>query len=116
MINTQKNIDFLKKNTSIHHTRTERTLFLAVVVNKNFVNISTTAQAFFEFITRDVMSLNYGIQDSAEVAKYALNCQDRDIILDMRMLNSCPKNNTFDPFWVKMAELVNGRVCDLRHG
>jgi hypothetical protein len=62
------------------------------------------------------MSLNYGTQNSAEAAKYAMNCQDIDIILDMRMLNPSPKNNKFDPIWAKMAELVNGRVCDRRHG
>jgi len=115
MIKTQKDIDVLNKNTSIYHTRAERTLFLTVVVNKTFVN-NATAQAIFEFITADVISLNYETQDSAEAAKYVPSCPDSDIILDMRMLNSRPNINTFDPFWAKMAELVNERVCDRHHG
>ena len=73
MIKTQKSIDFLNKNTSIYHARADRTLFLAVVVNKNFTNNATVAQAIYEFIFGDVMSLNYGTQDAAEVVRYVLN-------------------------------------------
>ena len=39
--------------------------------------------------------------------------------MDMRKLNARPKHknyNTFDQFWAKMAEMVEGRVNDRRHG
>ena len=54
MINSQKNIDFSKKNTA--HTRSERSSHLAVVVIKNFLSSTMTAQAIFEFITGDQLS------------------------------------------------------------
>ena len=41
--------------------------------------------------------------------RYALNCHDSDIIVDMRKLNARPKPNTFDTFWEKMAEMIEGR-------
>ena len=45
-----------------------------------------------------------------------LTPQNTDIIVDMRKLNAHPKSDTFDKLWVKMAEFVEGRVCDRRHG
>jgi hypothetical protein len=45
MSESQKNIDFLHKNTAIYHTRAERTAYLAAVVNKNLVNSAAAAQA-----------------------------------------------------------------------
>ena len=68
-----KNIDFLNKNTTIYHTRAERSAYLTFVVNKNFASCSTTAQAIFEFITGDALSTNFSNPDASEAAKYALN-------------------------------------------
>ena len=53
MVKSQKNIDFLNKNTVVYHTRAERSAYLAVVVNRNFVSSTTAAQAIFEFNTGD---------------------------------------------------------------
>ena len=112
MINSQKNIDFLKNNTAVYHTRAERSAYLAVVVNKNFVSSTVAAQAIFEFITGDQLATDLFSEDAASAAKFALNCQDSDIIVDMRKLNARPKHNTFDQFWAKMTEMIEGRVSD----
>ena len=111
-----KNNDFLNKNTIIYHTRAERSAYLAYVVNKNFVNISTVAQAIYEFITWDVMFTNFTTGEASEAARYAFNCHNTDIIIDIRKLNARPKSKIFDQFWAKMAEIVDERVCDRRHG
>jgi hypothetical protein len=37
MNTSQKNIEYLNKNTSLYHSRVEHTAFMPVVVNKNFV-------------------------------------------------------------------------------
>jgi hypothetical protein len=106
MVKSQKNIDFLNKNTVVYHTRAERSAYLAVVVNRNFVSSTTAAQAIFEFITGDQLETQLLSEDAASAARYALNCQDSDIIVDMRKLNARPKHNTFDQFGAKMAEMV----------
>jgi len=116
LLNSQKNIDFLKKNTAVYHTRAERSTYLAAVVNRNFVSSTSAAQAIFEFITGDQMDTHINCEIVTEAARYALNCHDSDIIVDMRKLNARPKHNTFDKFWAKMAEMVEGQVSDRRHG
>jgi len=114
---SQRNIEYLKENTSIHHSRAERTVYMSAIVNTGFMCSTSTAQAIFEFITGDRMSTTCVTQvASAIVARYALNRPDSDIIIDMRKLNARPKGNEFDPFWAKMAEIVEGRVNDRRHG
>jgi len=52
---------------------------------------------------------------AATTSRYALNCFDVEIIVDMRRLNTRPKGDAFDCFRDKMAELVEGRVDDRRH-
>jgi len=43
-INTsQRSIEYLKKNTSLYHSRAERTAFMSAVVNKKFVCSTTVA-------------------------------------------------------------------------
>ncbi len=42
MSTSQRNIEYLKKNTSIYHSRAERTAYMSAIVNKDFV-CSTTA-------------------------------------------------------------------------
>jgi len=106
MSKSQANIDFLNKNTSIYHSRAERSAYLATVLNTNFVNGTAAAQAIFEFITGGVMSNNFVSPDAIAAARFALNCQDPDIIVDLRRLNARPKNVLFDPFWAKMAKVV----------
>jgi hypothetical protein len=116
MSESQKNIDFLHKNTAIYHTRAERTAYLAAVVNKNFVQNAAAAQAIYEFITGDKLSTNFVNSDASEVAKFALNCRNPDIVIDLRTLNARPKSDVFDQFWAMMAQVVDGRVNDRRHG
>jgi len=52
----------------------------------------------------------------AAAARYALNCPNYEIIVDMRRLNARPKSDALDKYWAKMAELLEGRVNDRRHG
>jgi hypothetical protein len=94
----------------------ERSTYLAALVNGNFVSNTTAAKAIFEFITGDQLSIDLLSEDVTNAASFALNCQDSDIIVDMRKLNARPKHNTFDQFWAKMAEMIEGRVSDRRHG
>jgi hypothetical protein len=89
---------------------------MAAVVNKNFVSSVAATQAIYEFITGDKLSVNFVHPDVAQAAKLALNCQDLDIVLDLRKLNARPKSDIFDQFWAMMATTVNGRVSDRRHG
>ena len=86
------------------------------MVNKNFVSNVTSAQAIFEFITGDKISIKGQSHDACMSAKFALNCQDPVIVLDMRKLNARPKNDSFDQFWAMMSDVVDGRVSDRRHG
>jgi hypothetical protein len=116
MTKSQINIDFLHENTSVFHTRAERTAYMAAVVNKNFINSAAAAQAVYEFITGDRLSGNFVNPEASMAAKFALNCQDPDIVLDMRKLNARPKSDVFDQFWAMMATIVDGRVSDRRHG
>jgi hypothetical protein len=53
--------------------------------------------------------------DASEVAKFALNCRNPDIVTDLRTLNARPRNDAFDQFWAMMAQVVDGRVNDRRH-
>jgi hypothetical protein len=116
MMKSQNNIDFLKNNTAIYRSRAERSAYLATVVNKNFINSTADAQALYEFVTGDLMPSNSLSQDAIATSRYALNCQDPDIIVDLRKLNGRPKNELFDPFWAKIVVVVEGRVDDRRHG
>jgi hypothetical protein len=117
MIKSQINIDLLNKNTALYRSRAERSAYLATVVNKSFISSTSAAQALYEFVTGDFMPSSSMLSpDSLAAAKFALNCQDPDIIVDLRKLNGRPKNQLFDPFWAKMAEVVEGRVDDRRHG
>ena len=89
---------------------------MATVINKSFViNVSAT-QAMYEFITGDLMPSNALSFDSLAAARFALNFQDPEIIIDLRKLNARPNNDLFDPFWNKMAVVVERRVDDRRHG
>jgi len=49
-------------------------------------------------------------------ARYALNFQDPEVIVDLRKLNARANNPAFDPFWACMAKFVEGRVEDCQHG
>jgi hypothetical protein len=113
---SQKNIVFLHRNTSLYHTLAERTVYLAYVVNKNFLHNVAAAQATYEFITSDKLSVNFVNPYVAHAFKFALNCQDPNIVLELRKLNARPKNEIFDQFWAIMATTVNGGVSDWRHG
>jgi hypothetical protein len=117
MINSQINIDLLNKNTALYRSRAERSAYLATVVSKSFISSTLVALALYELFTGDVMSSPSMLsQDALAAAKFALNCQDPDIILDLRKLNGRPKNNLFDPFLAKIAEVVEGRIDDCQHG
>jgi hypothetical protein len=116
MDKSQANIDFLNKNTSTYHSRAERSAYLATVLNTNFVNGTAAAQAIYEFITGGVMSTGFVSPDAIAAARFALNCQDPDIIVDLRRVNARPHNTMFNPFWARMAKVVEGRVDDRRHG
>jgi len=112
---SQSNVDYLNNNTSLYHSRAERTSYLATVINTNFVNGTVVAQAIFEFITGGQMSTNFVSPDAITTARFALNCQDPDIIVDLRHLNGRPRNIQFHQFWAMMAKVVEGRVNDRRH-
>ncbi len=116
MNTSQRNIEYLNNNTATYHSRVERTAYMATMVNKNFVSSTSVAQAIIEFITRDLMSTHIVSEDASAAAKYAINCQDTDIIVDKRKLNARQKSNVFDKLWAKMAEMVERRVNDRRHG
>ena len=96
MNTSQRNIEYLNKNIVLYHTRAERTAYMAAVVNKDFVCSTDAAQAIFEFITGDQLSTYLFSEDAASAARFALNCQDSDIIVDTRKLNARPKHNTID--------------------
>jgi hypothetical protein len=89
---------------------------MATVVNQHFVCGKAAAQVMFEFIIGDHMPNDAIGADSEAAARYALNSQDDDIIVDLRKLNARPKDPLFDKFWAKMATVVEGRVDDRRHG
>ena len=89
---------------------------MATVVNKNFINSTADAQALYEFVTGDLLPLSTMSTNAIAASRYALNCQDPDIIVDLRKLNGRPKNALFDPFWAKMVVIVEERVDDRRHG
>jgi len=118
MNTSQRNIEYLNKNTSIYrHSWAEHTAYMAVVVKNEFVCSIVVAQAIFEFLTGEYLSTsNVNQEDVAAATRYALNFHDIDNIVDMRRLNARPKGNAFDPFWAKMAEFVEGRMNDRRHG
>jgi hypothetical protein len=113
---SQNNIDYLKQNTIIYRTRAERSAYLATVVKTNFISSRAAAQAVYEFITGDVMPKSTLSSEAIAAARFALNSQDPDIIVDLRKLNGRITNDLFDPFWAKMAAVVEGRVDDRRHG
>ena len=54
--------------------------------------------------------------EASMAAKFALNCQDPNIVLDMRKLNARPKSDIFDQIWAMMATIMDGSVSDRRHG
>jgi hypothetical protein len=68
---------------------------LAAVVNKQFVKSDAYAQEIYEFVTGDKLSTNFGNPDASEVAKFALNCRNPDIVLDSKKLNARPQNDAF---------------------
>ncbi len=115
MTQTQNNIDNLNTNISLYHSRAERTSYLAIVINTNFVNGTAAAHAIFEYITGGQMSTHFVSPDSRTTARFALNCQDLDIIVDLRHVNGRPKNIQLDKFWAMMSKVVEGRVNDRRH-
>jgi hypothetical protein len=108
MMKSQNNIDFLKTNTAIYRSRAELSAYLATVVDKNFINSTADAQALYEFVTGDLMPSNSLSQDAIATSRYALNCQDPNIIVDFRKLNGRPKNELFDPFWAKVYGCCRG--------
>ena len=89
---------------------------MAIVVNTKFIFSKEAAQALYEFITGNVMSKSSIGAEALATARFALNCQDPDIIVDMRKSTARVNNNLFDPFWAKMAVVVEGRVHDRRNG
>jgi hypothetical protein len=48
--------------------------------------------------------------EAIAAARFALNSQDPNIIVDLRKLNGRFTNDLFDPFWAEMAVVVEGRV------
>ena len=89
---------------------------MSTVVNTNFISSTAAAQAVYEFITGNVMPKSSFGSEALATARFALNYQDPDIIVDMRKLNARVTNDLFDPFWAKMAVVVEGRVHDRRNG
>ena len=89
---------------------------MATVVTKHFISSKAAAHALFEFITGDAMPKSTLSTNAIATARFALNCQDPDIIVDLRKLNARVTNDLFDPFWAKMAVVVEGRGDDRRHG
>jgi hypothetical protein len=51
MTRSQNNVDYLNNNTSLYHSRAERTSYMAIVINTNFVNGTGAAQAIYGYIT-----------------------------------------------------------------
>ncbi len=89
---------------------------MSTVVNTNFIRSTAVAQAVYEFITGNVMpKSSFGLEALA-AARFALNCQDRDIIGEMRKVNARVTNDLFDAFWAKIVVVVEGCVYDRRHG
>ena len=86
------------------------------MANVNIVSNELAVQAIFEFIIGDQMDTHINCEVATEATRFALNCHDSDIIVDMRKLNARPNHNTFDKFWSKMAKIVERRVSDRRHG
>ena len=116
MTQSRNNLEYLKKNTPIYHSRAERATYRATIINKSFVSNVSAAQAMYELINGDLMPSNTLSFDALTAARFALNFQDPEIIIDLRKLNARPKNDLFDPFWAKMAVVVERRVNDGRHG
>jgi hypothetical protein len=107
---SQKNIDYLKQNTILFHSRAERSAYWATVINTNFISNRAAAQALYEFIMGDVMPKRTLSSEALAAARFALNSQDPGIIVDLRKLNGRSTNDLFDPLWVKMVVVVEGRV------
>jgi hypothetical protein len=89
---------------------------MANVVNTKFISIKATTQVVYEFINGNVLPKSSIGAEALSSARFALNCQDLDIIVDMRKLNARVTSDLFEPFWAKMAMVVEGRVNDRRHG
>jgi hypothetical protein len=117
MIDSQKNIVFLNKNTAIYSSRADQSTYISAVVNKNFLNGAAAAQAIFEFITGDLLSTNFTTPNVEAATNFALNCHNTDIIVDTRKLNGRPKHTITDKLWDGrgMSEMVEGRVNDRWH-
>jgi len=89
---------------------------MANVVNTNFISSRAATQAVYEFITGNIMPKSSLSTKAFAAARFALNCQDTGIIVDLRKLNARVTNDLFDLFWAKMVVVVEGRVDDRRHG
>jgi len=113
---SQQNIDFLSTHTILYHSRAERSVYLATVINKNFVNSTYATHAMYEFITGARMPAQTNCIEALTAARYAINYQDPEVIVDLRKLNARMNNPAFDPLWACMAEIVEGRVEDRQHG
>jgi len=57
---------------------------MATMINKNFVSSKAAAHALYEFITGDAMPIITLGTEAIAAARFALNCQDSDIIIDPR--------------------------------
>ena len=89
---------------------------MATVINKNFVSSKAATHTLDEFIIGDAMPKSILSTKAIAAARFALNCRDPDIIIDMRKFNARVTNVLFDPFWAKMVVVVEGHVDDRRQG
>jgi hypothetical protein len=89
---------------------------MSIVVNANFIRSTAAAQVVHEFITCNVMPKSSFGSKALATSRFALNCQDPGIIVDMRKLNARVNNELFEPFWAKMFVVMEGRVNNRRHG
>jgi len=105
---------------SIYHTRVKKAIFLATTVHPSFIDSKIAACPVYKYLIGDNLPRDKckGKDQAIQMAEMALATQDFDIIQDLRELNGCPKNTSFDVFWSKIKSLLEShdRVDDRRHG
>ena len=94
---SQNNIEYMNQNTTVYRTRAERAIYLATVVNKNFISNIAAAQPVYEFLTSNVMPKSSLSTKAIAAARFALNCRDPYVVVDMRKMNGRVNNALFDP-------------------
>jgi len=106
-------------NIPTYRSRVKNTVFLAIVVNPNFIHSKAVACAIYKYLNGDLLPRKQckGKDDTLVMVEVALATQDPDLIHDLQVLNGRPKIKLFDVFWSEIKTLLesHARVDDRRY-